>query len=400
MVAHETTTICNDFGLTFCDRVDTGDDTYNKATSEAITWQAGTDGSLMPDNQTKTEGNDDQVFWAFAAMSAAELKFPDPSGGNPSWAAIAQNVFNQQAGRWDPSSCGGGLRWQIYTWNNGYTYKNTPSNGGFFQLAARLARYTGNDTYVDWAEKMWTWMETAKLIDDTGGFFKVNDGADTPDNCASPNAAQFSYNYGILIGGLAYLHNYTQDDKWLTPLNGLLDTTWKYFFPRNEIMVESGCEPYNSCTTDGLTFKSFTLRWLALCAELVPDTASTIWPYIQASAAGAAGQCDGGDDGTQCGYHWTTTTYDGLTGVGQEMSALAAIQANMITVESLSGPLTLDTGATSKQNPAANADDNEHKITPLAPITTADKAGAWILTLIVIACVSAGTYWLIFIEVD
>lgn len=104
---------------------DTEDSSYNPTTIEALTFQAGTvgefdDGEFMPPNQTRTEGNDDQVFWAFAAMSAAELNFPAPTSGYPSWAAMAQSVFNQQAGRWDDATCGGGLRWQIISLNNGY----------------------------------------------------------------------------------------------------------------------------------------------------------------------------------------------------------------------------------------------------------------------------------------
>jgi mannan endo-1,6-alpha-mannosidase len=84
----------------------------------------------MPQNQTKDEGNDDQVFWAFAAMSAAELKFPNPGAdwqGYPSYAAMAQAVFNLQAGRWDAATCGGGMRWQIQPLNAGYDYKNMAS---------------------------------------------------------------------------------------------------------------------------------------------------------------------------------------------------------------------------------------------------------------------------------
>ncbi|KAI6890630.1 hypothetical protein KC355_g21300, partial [Hortaea werneckii] len=37
---------------------------YNEATVQAIVHQAGDVGDFMPANQTKTEGNDDQVFWA------------------------------------------------------------------------------------------------------------------------------------------------------------------------------------------------------------------------------------------------------------------------------------------------------------------------------------------------
>lgn len=90
----------------------TGDETYMNETKQAILHQTGEDNDFMPANQTKSEGNDDQVFWAFAAMTAAELKFSDPDDSHASWVGQAQAVFNEQAARWDTSSCGGGLRWQ------------------------------------------------------------------------------------------------------------------------------------------------------------------------------------------------------------------------------------------------------------------------------------------------
>lgn len=110
---------------------------------EALQHQVGVTKKFMPENVTKELGNDDQAFWAFSAMSAAELGFPNPAKGKPSWVALAQAVFNSQVERWDLSYCGGGLRWQIFITNPGYDYKNTISNGAFFQLSARLARYTG-----------------------------------------------------------------------------------------------------------------------------------------------------------------------------------------------------------------------------------------------------------------
>jgi mannan endo-1,6-alpha-mannosidase len=116
--------------------------------TEAVQFQVGSTKSFMPENVTKEEGNDDQAFWAFTAMSAAELNFPNPPKGKPSWLSLAQAVFNNHVSRWDMSSCGGGLRWQIYITNPGYDYKNTISNGAFFQLGARLARYTGKNNYV------------------------------------------------------------------------------------------------------------------------------------------------------------------------------------------------------------------------------------------------------------
>ena len=106
----------------------TGDTTYNEVTTQALLHQVGDDRDFMPTNQTRTEGNDDQGFWAMAAMSAAENKYPDPPADQPQWLGLAQAVFNEYVGRWDEATCGGGLRWQIFTFNNGFNYK-VSSNG-------------------------------------------------------------------------------------------------------------------------------------------------------------------------------------------------------------------------------------------------------------------------------
>lgn len=84
----------------------TGDESYNDITSQALVHQAGKDADYMPTNQTRTEGNDDQGFWAMAAMAAAERKFPDPPSDQPQWLALVQAVFNEYASRWDTEHCG------------------------------------------------------------------------------------------------------------------------------------------------------------------------------------------------------------------------------------------------------------------------------------------------------
>lgn len=171
-------------------------------------------------------------------------------------------------------------------------------------------------------------------------------------------------------------------------------------------MVEVACEPYGTCTTDQFTFKGFTMRWLALVAQLVPTTASTIWPLIQASAKGAAGQCDGGTDGVTCGMTWNATTWDGSYGVGQQMSALAAVQANMITINDLKAPYTTDTGGTSKGDPSAGTGSDSNgggggsgggasSRVYTDPITGGDKAGAGILTALMLLFTLGGAAWMV-----
>src|SRR5450432_1966418 len=135
----------------------TNDSTYNDNTYQALLSQIGPNNDYMVPAHQKDEGNDDQAFWGFATMSAAERDFRPPPSGTPSWLQLTINLWNTQTARWDLTSCGGGLKWQIFTFNNGYNYKNSVSNGAFFQLSARLARYTGNSTYLEWAAKSWDW---------------------------------------------------------------------------------------------------------------------------------------------------------------------------------------------------------------------------------------------------
>lgn len=183
----------------------TGDDAYNEITTQALLFQVGPQNNYMPPNQTKTEGNDDQAFWAMAAMSAAEQKYPDPPRDQPQWLALVQAVFNLQAGRWDEQYCDGGLRWQIFTFNTGFDYKNTISNGCFFNIAARLAVYTGNQTYADWAEKVFKWTQDSQLMSPDYHFY---DGAHTTLACKDINRVQWTYNAGVYLLGAASMYNF------------------------------------------------------------------------------------------------------------------------------------------------------------------------------------------------
>lgn len=144
------------------------------------------------------------MFWGVAAMTAAELKLPDVSDGF-SWLSLAQGVYNTQIARWDSKTCGGGLRWQIYLYQSGYTLKNSISNGGLFQLAARLYRYTDDEKYMQWADKIWDWVVQSPLLNNQT--WNVADSTDV-DQCTNQGNEQWSYNYGTFLMGAAYLYNH------------------------------------------------------------------------------------------------------------------------------------------------------------------------------------------------
>ncbi|KAI8656577.1 hypothetical protein LRP88_11878 [Fusarium phalaenopsidis] len=359
----------------------TGDATYNARVIQAMQFQTGDDNDYQPGNVTLSLGNDDQGFWGMSAMLAAELKFPNPPEDRPGWLALAQAVFNTQAApdRHD-KTCNGGLRWQIPPTNNGYDYKNSIANGCFFNLGARLARYTGNTTYADWAEKTWEWVEGVGFLDPTS--YKIYDGAHVGTNCTDINKAQFSYNAGVYLQGAAFMYNYTDGEKkWEQRLTKLVDATLDNFFP-DGIAVEIACENHGTCTTDMLSFKGYVHRWMSQATHLAPYISDKILPVLQTSAEAAIKQCTGGTTGRACGFKWASGKYDGKTGAGQEMNVLAAVSS--LLMEHTDPPVTAKKGGISKGNPNAGSGST----TPgkhYKPITTADKAGAGILTFLVLS---------------
>ncbi|KAK1564260.1 family 76 glycosyl hydrolase [Colletotrichum navitas] len=375
----------------------TGDDSYNAITTQALIHQAGEDNDYMPKNQTLTEGNDDQGFWAMAAMSAAEHKYPNPPEDQPQWLALVQAVFNEYVSRWDEGNCGGGVRWQIFTWNAGFDYKNSISNGCFFNVAARLARYTGNTTYSDWAEKVWDWQNNIGLIT---GQHEVLDGVHFEGKCpSSVDSTKWSYNAGIFLYGAAVMYNITENDTWKTRVDGMLEEVNKAFV-QNEVIYEAYCEPTGQCSQDAQSFKGYLARWLAATSQVASYTSDSITKLLLSSGKKAATSCSGssaggfkGPPGTACGFSWLKDSFDGVVGVGPQMSSLQMIMYNL--VRSAEGPVTTKTGGNSKGNPnGGKIDDGGGSGSngpDLRPITAADKAGAAILTILVSAGVVSGT---------
>lgn len=143
-----------------------------------------------------------------------------------------------------------------------------------------------------------------------------------------------------------------------------------------------------------LTFKGFVHRWYATITQIVPSTSEKVNPVLKKSAAAAIKQCTGGSLGRQCGFKWASGTYDGKTGAGQEMSVLAAVSSLLVGAGK---PLVTDkTGGTSKGDPNAGSGSGDNLQRQYQPITTADRAGAGILTFIVLATTCGGFIWMCF----
>jgi mannan endo-1,6-alpha-mannosidase len=140
-----------------------------------------------------------------------------------------------------------------------------------------------------------------------------------------------SYNPAILIYGTANLYNYTNGSTvWQERTSGLLRSTIRNFYSlenATNVLFEQACEPHNTCNNDQYSFKAYASRYLAKTAVLAPYALPAIRTLLTTSAQAAAQACSSGADNAKCGQKWYVGGFDGNAGIGQQMSALEAVQA-------------------------------------------------------------------------
>lgn len=313
----------------------TADDSYDSLLTTALSANIGPTNDLMIPKYQGQEGNDDQAFWTFNMLTAAERNLPQVDDASvPSWLSVAENAWNSLSGRWNTSACGGGLLWQIFPENpNGLNYRNSVSNGGLFQISARLYRATGNQTYLDWANKVWDWSVAIQMVDQN---YFVYDGADSSTNCTDMNPISFSYSAGIYMYGAAVLANTTEGDAastWTQRTNGLLKASESFFSPyenSTNIMYEHACEQVERCNVDMKSFKGYLSRFMYASTLMVPSIQADVTNLLNATATAAANACSGGEDSVTCGQKWYVGGFDGNVGLGQQMCALETVQGHLV----------------------------------------------------------------------
>lgn len=175
-----------------------------------------------------------------------------------------------------------------------------------------------------------------------------------------------------------------------------MTATLKNFFPEpKNVAYEVPCEyTTGACSPDMLSFKGYVHRWLAVVTQVAPFTKDTILPILKTSAEAAVAQCTGGTSGRVCGFYWSGGSFvdpsvDETTGAGEQMNVLAAVSS--LLIEDASPPVTNSSGGISTGNPKAG--DNSHDMPVPRALTTADRAGAGILTFVMLSmCIGAFTW--------
>lgn len=138
------------------------------------------------------------------------------------------------------------------------------------------------------------------------------------------------------------------------------------------------------------SFKGYMHRWISSATLLAPHLADKVRPVFETSAEAAVRQCTGGDNGRLCGFYWSTGAFDGLTSAVHQMNVLGALSGLLMSKEGI--PLTNSTGGTSRGNPDGGA--SLDKLGEMAPITQGDKAGAGILTTLILGIFATLFAWM------
>ncbi|KAJ5915573.1 hypothetical protein N7466_011506 [Penicillium verhagenii] len=197
---------------------------------------------------------DDDGWWALAWIAAYDVT------EETRYLQLAEGIFSGLTEAWGTRCGGGGL-----PWNPTSTYVNAITNELFLSAAAHLANRVParKDYYVDWAQKEWNWFAAQGFIGSNG---TINDGL--LDNCQNNGATVWSYNQGVVLGGLVELNKAAPNDKYLESANEIAQAAIESLVDTNGVLHDV-CEP--NCEPDGTQFKGIFIRNLLMLQSVSPN---------------------------------------------------------------------------------------------------------------------------------
>ncbi len=268
---------------------------------------------------------DDNAWWALAWIAAFDLT------RESRYLEAARTIFARNTAAWD-HSCGGGLRWHAKS-----TYKNAITNELFVTLAALLHQRSPGGGYLTWAQRGWEWFSARGFIGPAG---LVNDGITL--SCQNNGATTWTYNQGVILGGLAALSEITGDRGYLTQGEAIAAAALRGLAPGG-ILAEP-CESGATCNEDQAQFKGIFVRYLydfwrrsrqPGYRGFILANANSVWDH----ARNAPPQSDPPQSRPpEFGLHWAGP-FDQAT-PARQTSALDALIAAAALTPAPVGPLT------------------------------------------------------------
>lgn len=198
---------------------------------------------------------DDEGWWALGWAGAYELTH------DARYLEMSERIFADMAKGWD-DTCGGGI-W----WKKPKQYKNAIANELFLSVAAKLASLTQDPqkraTYLDWAQREWKWFAASGMINSEN---LVNDGLDSA--CKNNRRTTWTYNQGVILGGLTVLAKLSGDAKPLEVAQSIALAAIARLTDLDGVLHDP-CEPAR-CGNDATQFKGIFSRNLAVLNSAAP----------------------------------------------------------------------------------------------------------------------------------
>jgi hypothetical protein len=148
----------------------------------------------------------------------------------------------------------------------------------FLLAAIRLHQRTpgdgGTGSYFYWATDEWAWFQSSGLINSQN---LINDGL---DGCVNNGETTWTYNQGVILGGLTDLYKVTGDTGYLTQAELIAHAAITTLVNSNGVLVEP-CEP-DGCGGDGPQFKGVFVRYLAYLYDVTRTPAYYNFLYTNA----------------------------------------------------------------------------------------------------------------------
>ncbi|KAK5133085.1 hypothetical protein LTR08_008195 [Meristemomyces frigidus] len=196
---------------------------------------------------------DDESWWALAWVAVYDVT------ENQQYLTTAESIFEDMKAAYGTTPCGG--MW----WDKANTYVNAIANELFLDVAAHLANRAANKSYyLEWAQTEWNWLKNSGMINAQN---TINDGLDNA-TCKNNGGTVWSYNQGVILGGLTELSRATNDKSYITTAKQIADAAISAL--TIDGILHDSCEP--DCGGDGSQFKGVFARNLQILQQYSPET--------------------------------------------------------------------------------------------------------------------------------
>jgi len=169
-------------------------------------------------------------------------------------------------------------------WSAEKKYKNAIANELFLSIAAELANRTQGEKsaeYRAWALREWNWFRSSGMINRE---HLINDGLNSshPDACVNNGKNPWTYNQGVILGGLVALSQADHNPALLDQAKAIADAALARLTTRHHVLIET-----TVAGRDAPQFKGIFVRNLMALYQALPASDPDRRHYREVVAANA-----------------------------------------------------------------------------------------------------------------